>query len=56
MPRRPPVHQAEHAILGLAQYYGVPSLSVRNSLFHTVRANATAGLRLTDVLKDHSIA
>ena len=43
---------AETRILELTQYYGVPSLSLRNAFYHAVRGNATAGFRLHDLLKD----
>lgn len=42
----------ETSITTLAQHYGVPSLSMRNALFHEVKANATAHQRLTDVMLD----
>lgn len=43
---------AENSITLLAQHYGVPSLSMRNALFHEMQANLTANQRLKDVMLD----
>ena len=43
---------AENSITLLAQHYGVPSLSMRNALFHEMQANVTEAMRLKDVMLD----
>ena len=43
---------AENSITLLAQHYGLPSLSMRNALFHEMQANVTEAMRLKDVMLD----